>query len=338
MIISERVILKGYNSVRKLPMNYSNNDECYFRQDFQKNINDSIRYEYSNVLLNTHGVILNNFKLQKNLLLNQNWAKNYNFRYYLSCFIKNQIKILPSYETYLVVSDSWSAGYFHFLCDALPRLLALEDIVKNAVLLLPETHNSFHIELLAYFKPKKIVFYKSNQFLFCPKLVTVNYTAPTGNYNNSLINKLRDKLTSSAGYGNAEKKNIYISRKKAARRRILNETDVESLLLKYNFLVIYSEDYSMEEKINLFTGCNLLVSIHGAGLTNMLFMPKKSKVIEIRMPDDKSNLAYFTMASELEIDYYYTFSASLDNKHVGNDYYVNMIELESILNKINNIK
>ncbi len=106
--------------------------------------------------------------------------------------------------------------------------------------------------------------------------------------------------------------------------------------MKYNFQIICSEDYNTKEKIDLFKDCDLLVSIHGAGLTNILFMPEKSIAVEVRMPNDKTNLAYFTLASDLNINYYYMFSESPNDKSI--DYTINTIELEKILNQIVNSK
>ena len=339
MIKSKEIIFQGYDSVRTLPANFKKEEELFFKQDFKKHINDTVLYQYKNVIINTQGLVLNNLKIQEELLLSANGKKNYNFRYFLSCFVRNRIKFLSSDETYTLISNPWSAGYFHFLCDSLPRLIALGNKIKDTVLLLPESHNDFHLEFLEFFKPKKILFYKETQLLFCPKLLIANHTAPTGNYNKNVLNILKKKLLE--GYNakstiNGDKKNIYISRKKATRRRILNEAEFEEVLLKYNFQIICSEDYNTKEKIDLFKDCDLLVSIHGAGLTNILFMPEKSIAVEVRMPNDKTNLAYFTLASDLNINYYYMFSESPNDKSI--DYTINTIELEKILNQIVNSK
>lgn len=335
MIKSKEIIFKGYDSIRTLPANFKNEDEQFFKQDFRKHIHDTNLYHYTNVIINTEGLVLNNLKIQEDLLLSSNWKKNYNIIYFLSCFVKYRIKFLSSDETYTLISNPWSAGYFHFLCDSLPRLIALGDKIEETVLLLPESHNNFHLEFLEFFKPKKILFYQKNQLLFCSKLLIANHTSPTGNYNENVLKilkktLLKNNITNSTI--NGAKKNIYISRKKAAKRRILNEVEFEKVLLKYDFQIICSEDYCTKEKIDLFKDCDLLVSIHGAGLTNMLFMPQKSKAVEIRMPNDKTNLAYFTLASDLNIDYYYMFSESPNDKSV--DYIINIIELEKILNQI----
>lgn len=48
-----------------------------------------------------------------------------------------------------------------------------------------------------------------------------------------------------------------------------------------------------------------LVSLHGAGLTNMLFMHKGGSVLELRKSDDSNNNCYFSLTSALDLNYYY---------------------------------
>jgi len=48
-----------------------------------------------------------------------------------------------------------------------------------------------------------------------------------------------------------------------------------------------------------------LVSNHGAGMTNMLFMPEGSNVLELRHREDCINNCYFTLSSALNLNYFY---------------------------------
>ncbi len=53
------------------------------------------------------------------------------------------------------------------------------------------------------------------------------------------------------------------------------------------------------------SGARYMVSNHGAGLTNMLFMKAGGRVLELRHESDRINNCYFTLASALELDYLY---------------------------------
>jgi hypothetical protein len=48
-----------------------------------------------------------------------------------------------------------------------------------------------------------------------------------------------------------------------------------------------------------------LLSIHGAGLTHMLWMKLGSKVLEIRVKNNINDNCYFTLTSDLNHNYYY---------------------------------
>jgi capsular polysaccharide biosynthesis protein len=79
--------------------------------------------------------------------------------------------------------------------------------------------------------------------------------------------------------------------------------------------------------------CSSLISLHGAGLSNMLFMKQGSIVLELRMKGDQQNLCYYSLASALSINYYYLFcTRNADNINVQDaNISVDLLELEKIL-------
>ena len=71
-----------------------------------------------------------------------------------------------------------------------------------------------------------------------------------------------------------------------------------------------------------FSDVKILIAQHGAGLTNMLFMQPKSRVIEIRNLNDSHNNCYYSLASALDIEYQYctTEEVSEHNDDIKFDY------------------
>ena len=86
---------------------------------------------------------------------------------------------------------------------------------------------------------------------------------------------------------------------------ISNESDFLDILESFNISLITLSGMSLEKQINLFSECDLLISIHGAGLTNMLWMDKGSNIIEIRQKNPSNDNCYFSMSSSLSHNYYY---------------------------------
>jgi capsular polysaccharide biosynthesis protein len=80
-------------------------------------------------------------------------------------------------------------------------------------------------------------------------------------------------------------KRIYISRKKAPTRKVVNETELLSYLSKYGFIEYFAEDYSLENTAILFSEAEFVVGVHGSGLSNLAFASKGVKVIDIIAPN-----------------------------------------------------
>jgi hypothetical protein len=74
---------------------------------------------------------------------------------------------------------------------------------------------------------------------------------------------------------------IYISRRLARGRKFINENEVIEVLEQFGFTTIDAELMSETEKISLLSGAKVVAGIHGAGLTNLVYSPAQTKVIEI---------------------------------------------------------
>ncbi|MBV6437659.1 MAG: glycosyltransferase family 61 protein [Anaerolineae bacterium] len=81
---------------------------------------------------------------------------------------------------------------------------------------------------------------------------------------------------------------LYISRSKARRRRVLNESAVIALLAPLGFEAFTLEDLSVAEQVRLFAGAEAVVAPHGSGLTNLVF-GQGIKVIELHTPSKYTN-------------------------------------------------
>ena len=252
-------------------------------------------------------------------------------------FFRKTKKIQKAYW----VEDDWSiGGYFHWIADVMTRIIAVMEIDKNAMIVLSETASKipFIVESLKKLNVN-VVFLDTNFTWKIEKLFFVCPTASTGNYNEEIINLVRKNIKSCLDIeSNKSKRRIYISRKKAPRRFIVNEMEVEEILSKYNFECLCFEDFTWEEQISISKNTEILVSLHGAGLTNMIAMPSNSNIIEFRKQDDRQNNCYFSLASALKINYYYQLCET-ENKLISTqdaNFIVDVKELESILENISN--
>jgi capsular polysaccharide biosynthesis protein len=148
-------------------------------------------------------------------------------------------------------------------------------------------------------------------------LLIPSHTALSGHYNKTAISGVRELLLQC--YENfpspiaAEK--LYISRRKAKVRRLVNEGDVEAILAEYGFTTVCLEDYTFEEQVGIVSKARYMVSNHGAGLTNMMLLPSQANILELRKRGDGHNNCYFSLASCLRLRYFYQLCDPQDSSH-----------------------
>jgi capsular polysaccharide biosynthesis protein len=103
--------------------------------------------------------------------------------------------------------------------------------------------------------------------------------------------------------GSERKKNrLYISRADARARKIANESEVTACLRRSGFTEIIAADLSFDEQVDLFRHASHVVSIHGAGLTNIVFCPPGAHILEFFHPLYGS-WAYGVLSAALSLDY-----------------------------------
>ncbi|KLT66624.1 DUF563 domain-containing protein [Pedobacter sp. BMA] len=230
-----------------------------------------------------------------------------NTNFILKELLNKKFKIDLGSNTKIVAFNDWSENYFHWCCDSLPRLIKILDTldVKSSTVIIPESFRHLYIsDTLALLGFEDIRYIKLNEIIFSGKIVIPSYTAPTGYFNpeiiRSLSKKLREKIKDSLHY-----QKIYVSREKANKRKVQNENELFTCLEANGFKIICFEDHSFLEQLEIMYHCKYLIGIHGAGLTNMLFMHEKGKVLELRIEKETDLNCYFIMASALNHSYYY---------------------------------
>lgn len=244
--------------------------------------------------------------------------------------------LLPAHtlDQGLWITHEWGQAYYHWFADVLCRLEAVRGIVDTAVpVLLPQHYARYpyiveSLQMLGctpfYYKPGGRVVVND---LFLP-----SFAAPMGLFYREIVCRLRERLAHKPTQPPHRK--VFISRAKARVRRILNETAVQELLATYGYETHYMEDYSLAQQITLMAETRALVGLHGAGLTNMLFMQPGARVLELRNAGDDHSNCFFNMASDLGHRYYYTTNAGDSTETYDVSITVNLEELEKVLSSM----
>lgn len=302
-------------SQRKLPVNFDSADLNLFRHELERVIPATTLLELAHVKISADGILF-----RGNQILPESFAfpaniKQWKQRSLLKFFAMNNFlrRARTVEHDVLWVTDDWSNGYFHWLTDVLSRLFVMRARLGGLILLLPSHYRSLdfvHTSLKPF--DVKVEFIGKDEVVRCRRLWLPTHTAPSGHYNETIIGGVRDLLREAYGDSSvsAASERIYVSRNRAPKRRIANEAGLTNILNEFGFTTIYAEDLTFEQQVRIFSRARYLVSNHGAGLTNMLFMPAGGRVLELRHRTDRINNCYFTLASALGLNYFYQTCAA----------------------------
>lgn len=77
------------------------------------------------------------------------------------------------------------------------------------------------------------------------------------------------------------KNKIFLRRPKESNRNIVNAEDVEDVFLDFGYQIVYPDQYSLIEQIEIFQQAKCIASMHGSGLDNVLFAHDEIYIFEI---------------------------------------------------------
>lgn len=210
-------------------------------------------------------------------------------------------------EAVIALGGTGTQGYFHWMTQIVPRLLHVrERLAQNdlPVLVRPAEKDfqrrSFELlGLRARFVEEEIVevaravipsfpLHPRRGGRYGPELVT-------------LAHRFRDLVAGE--HGEDLPKRIYVSRRDAARRRVVEEEAVEKRLSALGFSCLTLSERPLEEQVALFAGADIVVAQHGAGLTNTLFCRPGARVLELYPRGLAAPSPFWSFAGLAGLDY-----------------------------------
>ncbi len=327
-------VLDPYVVERQQPVNFNLENYTLFNREWNKSFEHVNGYTYPFSWVDSGGIVANIiFIIQGSSLVNPRAQKSLAF---LTGHYPRLLLKVPriKWSDYLWISERWSHGYFHWLCDALPRYYILPENLRRNTILLPSHYGEYRYipESLEYLGLKYELIPRKTKFL----TKSISFSEPvckTGNFYPPVMKTIREVFHAKnppLPYA----KRYYISRKFAKVRRILNETECEEVMQDFGFETIYLEKMAFASQMVLMAGADVLMGVHGAGLTNMIACPEHCRIVEIRGETDETNNCFFSLANALDLDYFYLLGrehpTSADK--VG-DVYVDPIKLAAFLSE-----
>jgi hypothetical protein len=200
--------------------------------------------------------------------------------------------------------DTGEENYFHFYNDVVAKLFFIEDQgfnLKNFTIVIAEKlftkqffqsfYKNTRLKDLDWHVQKK-EWIHFEEAIFCKP-----YTH-TKKYLDVAVNLLKPKLISN------QKRRIFLTRPKNSLRFIENMADITPLLSLHQFEIVDTADMEVAEQIKLFSECQYLISIHGAGLINIIFRQGNPlTILEIIQPSDYIPFHYIMLAHNYSYGY-----------------------------------
>jgi hypothetical protein len=247
----------------------------------------------------------------KGALLNQSFIRRK--------FFEQPIQKIPGYSC---IYQGLPNGYYHKFIDLVPRAFLLHhpryQEIDQIKLLYTQPFSEIESLLLPGLIPENAQLMQIQPGRFChiEKLILPTFLTQFGSgyLPAPFIQKLRESFLPKRPSTKSHR--IYISRAKSAnslkKRHILNEEELFDALKSMGFERYQLEDFSLQEKIELFYDAETVVGAYGGGLTHILFSDKIN-ILELQVMR-KTQTYYYYLAKCLGHPYHFWYSNKGNNR------------------------
>lgn len=218
-----------------------------------------------------------------------------------------------------VVGYTTPANYFHWMVNVLPRIVMLQETGwwnKCDKIVINELKFPYQLETLKALQVpvEKLIFSKHTFHLKAETLIVPSVPQQQDHLPKWTIDFLRKHFLPSSEQ--KQERKIYLSRRKAGNRRIVNEEELINFLQQRGFECVEMEGLTVREQAQLFNQCAVIVAPHGAGQTNIVFCQEQTVLIEL-FPAYWSCPIYWSICEQMGLKYYYLMDKNLQAKIDG---------------------
>ena len=309
-----RRLLEGFEVERAAPANLVPEDDVLFRHEYRRAFGPTDLHVVGPVHVTSDGSCIRGLQVVRELEFLPGEVQP-SLRYILGSLRRR--RRLAGGEPYVVAFNCWSGGnYFHWMCDVMPRLFLVRDLLPHSTVLLPSSHDvPFVHKTLGAFRPGAVEFFDPGVTPFLREAVVPGHIATSGNYHEATMRELAAFLRAELAPGATPSgRRVYITRRKAKFRYVLNEDEVAGVVREHGFEVVSNEDITLEEQVALHTEAAALVGIMGANLVNTMFMPEGSSLLQLSKRDDAHNHCYYALAAAAGVRFLYQHCDYVDTR------------------------
>lgn len=214
-----------------------------------------------------------------------------NFPWGVECHPLVSIPYRPKIKYFIdkgifLVTPEAKSNYYHWIVDLVPRLLILRNSIDDfdeRTIIIHSPLNRYQASTFEFLKIKnRVIQLKTMDGARVSNLVCTDLVHDLRqNIKRFKVQLLKDSILPLVVETKNQRK-IYVVRGNQKNRRIIGEEKLVEALRGQNIEIVDPSKITIKDQIQIFYESSLVISPHGAGLTNILFCRKSTKVIEIR--------------------------------------------------------
>ena len=255
-------------------------------------------------------------------------------------------KLIKSINGSLIILTQGASGhnnYAHWMLDVLPRikLLLSKMLISEIKNIYVTKLNKFQNQSFSFLGLKTFKIIDPNIFrhVKADQIISVShpyYFKKTWFYAQSnlpswIIKFLRNDISKKVKFKKKSYKRIFIDRSDSLQNhsKLINNNEVIKYLKSKRYKCLRLTELNLKDQISIFKNCNTIIAPHGAGLTNIAFCKKNTKVIEI-IPHDNKNYLFKRISKINKLKYKSIYLNKIYNNKNG-DMHLKLDDLKKYL-------
>lgn len=190
-------------------------------------------------------------------------------------------------------------NYGHWLVELLPRLkLALEYLPDNFCVAVGNTEGKLWEVVLDTLRGLGVGPERTIRITGMTQVNTLYYVSPVTShpvYISPYVPRFLAEIYTTPMPVAKPRRRLYVSRRDARFRRLINEAELLDLLVPLGFEVVLPGQMSFKEQVACFAEAEIIVAVMGAALTNMVFAPGHATIIAL-LPVTMGDLFFWGLA------------------------------------------
>ena len=215
--------------------------------------------------------------------------------------------------------DTGEENYFHFYNDVLPKLFLIKDYcfdLRDFTIVISK--KLFNKEYFQFFLTnswlKQLNFHaQDTEWISFEEVIFCKPYTHTKKYFETAVQLVRPITTPTR-----KSRRIFLTRTNNSLRFIENMKEIKHLLNLYKFEIVDSANMKVAHQIELFSDCEYLIAVHGAGIANIIFRQGKPlTMLEIIHPSEYIPFHYIMLAHIYDYHYNILLGKKGKLKNIG---------------------